>query len=176
MGINELKKKSWWRYLDESQQELLQESFMLLEREENPTSSAIEFHDYAFVVFPAAKAYEGILKKLLLDLKLIQKRQYLSNHFRIGRALNPNLPQRYRSNWVWEKLAKSCGGESLPNALWDTWRESRNLVFHWFPDHKNSITLSEAKMRIELIMKAVDRAFENCKVPQVSKVTKVSQE
>lgn len=162
MNINELKKKGWWEYLDESQQELLEESLMLLEREER--EDKIQFHDYAFVVFPAAKAYEGILKKLLLDLKLIQKRQYLSNHFRIGRALNPNLPVRYRSDWVWGKLAESCGGESLPNFLWDTWKESRNLVFHWFPDHKNSITLPEAKMRIELIISAVDRAFEECKV------------
>ncbi len=52
----------------------------------------------------------------------------------------------------------------LPGFLWDTWRESRNLVFHWFPNHKNEINLGEAQQRLEMIIKAIDYAFEDCKL------------
>jgi hypothetical protein len=61
--------------------DLMRESFHLLDREKENSSNS---HDYAFVVFPAAKAYEGFLKKVLFDLKLITKQQYLGDRFRIG--------------------------------------------------------------------------------------------
>ena len=56
-----LDKHVWWDYLEEDLQELLRESTLLLDKVEKWEKT---FHDYSFIVFPAAKAYEGFLKKL----------------------------------------------------------------------------------------------------------------
>jgi hypothetical protein len=158
-----LEAKLWWSYLTEDQRDLLSETEILLKREQNIGEGV--FHDYAFVVFPAAKAYEGFLKKLFFDLNLIDTRQYYGNHFRIGRALNPSLPVRFRGkNWVYGRLSEQCEGEDLPAHLWEAWRQSRNLLFHWFPKHENFINLPEARKRVELIVTAIDRSFSECKV------------
>lgn len=152
--------KAWWSYLTENQQDLLHQSQILLEREERWGSN--KFHDYAFVVFPAAKAYEGILKKLFFELGTITRVQYENSHFRVGRSLNPGLPAKFRGrDWVFGRLKDFCGGRA-PQLLWDTWRLARNLVFHWFPKHKNFVTLPEARKRYEMILRAIDTAYEEC--------------
>lgn len=151
-GLAEVEKEGWWKYLDESQGELLRESFLLLKREE---AAKDRWHDYAFVVFPAAKAYEGFLKKLFLDMGFISNEQYQGDRFRIGRALNPSLEPALRWESVYDRLAKGKGGGVLPEQLWQTWKNSRNLLFHWFPWHKNAITLAEARERVEMIVAAM---------------------
>lgn len=164
-----LDKKSWWGYIEGDLQELLKESFLLIEifkglGADLPAGRRV-FHDYAFVVFPAAKAYEGFLKKLFFDLKFITKDDYYGKHFRIGKALNPSLPKEIRDGrWVYGKIVKFCGGVELADKLWETWKLSRNLIFHWFPDEKNAITLPEAGERISLIIDAIDQAFKECRI------------
>lgn len=163
ISLDVLKIKPWWAYLEGNQQELLEESVMLLEREEQAGEPV--FHDYAFVVFPAAKAYEGFLKKMFYDLELIGKADFEGDHFRIGRSLNPSLPERFRAvDWIFEKLSQKCQGENVPELLWETWKESRNLLFHWFPKNKNTITREEAKHRLVLIIQAIDASFESCRI------------
>ena len=78
--------------MEEPMRDLVGESYLLLEREERLNEN---LHDYSFVVFPMAKAYEGFLKKLFFDLGLINKRQYQGDRFRVGKSLNPNLPTRH---------------------------------------------------------------------------------
>lgn len=151
-----VQKEGWWSYLDESQSELLQESLLLLKREE---AARDRWHDYAFVVFPAAKAYEGFLKKLFLDMGFITNEQFQGDRFRIGRALNPSLEPALRWESVYDRLAEEKGGKVLPEQLWQTWKNSRNLIFHWFPWHKNAITLAEARERIERIVDAMRTAI-----------------
>ncbi len=159
----DLELKKWWTYLTEDQRDLMSQSAVLLKREENIGEGV--FHDYAFVVFPAAKAYEGFLKRLFYDLGLITSQQYNGNYFRIGRAINPNLPVRFRGkHWIYAALMEYCQGEDLSLKLWNVWRESRNLLFHWFPKHKNFITLPEARNRVELIIEGIDIAFTECKI------------
>jgi hypothetical protein len=154
----DFEKENWWKFLDESQQELLKESFLLLAREEN---SQDQWHDYAFVVFPAAKAYEGFLKKLLLGLGFLSREQYEGDRFRIGKALNPSLERELRGESVYDKLKGLCKPE-LPEQLWQTWKKSRNLLFHWFPWHKNSISLSEARERVEMVVASMRAAVVEC--------------
>lgn len=153
--LTEIQKEDWWSYLDESQGELLRESFLLLKREEEAGTS---WHDYAFVVFPAAKAYEGFLKKLFLDLGFMSQQQYEGDRFRIGRALNPSIESAFRWESIYDRLTKRQGGDELPEQLWQTWKNSRNLLFHWFPWHKNTITLVEARERIEMVVGAMRTA------------------
>lgn len=152
--------------MEEDLQELLRQSFLLTDIfGKSPPAGGQEFHDYAFIVFPAAKAYEGFLKKLFLDRGFISQADYAGRFFRIGKALNPSLEKKYRNDsWVYEKLTNFCGGDrALPDQLWQAWREGRNLVFHWFPQEKRVLNFAEAQARIEMIVAAMDAAFAACK-------------
>lgn len=123
------------------------------------------FHDYAFVVFPAAKAYEGFLKTLFFDLGFIKEEEFYGKRFRVGRALNPELePRLRRKEGVYDKLVAFCDGSELADQLWETWKEGRNLIFHWFPKEKNAITFEEAKMLVGRILDTMDLAFKGCKI------------
>lgn len=152
--------KLWWSYIDEDIQELLQESTVLLQQ----ASSWKEFfHDYSFIVFPAAKAYEGFLKKLFLELDFITEQQYLGKSFRIGKALNPALEEMYRRDEsIYDKLIEKTKDKELADQLWETWKSCRNVLFHWFPNEKNFITYAEAKSRVEQVILAIDTAYQVC--------------
>ena len=157
-----LKIKPWWGYLEEDLQELLQESFLLLQK---VADWGEEFHDYSFVVFPSAKAYEGFLKKVFLDMKFISEEDYYGKRFRIGRALNPQLEPRLRAlESVYDRLKNFTGSNTLGDNLWNTWKESRNLIFHWFPEEKRAITYDEANQRIEMVIGSIDTAYKACKM------------
>ncbi len=157
-----LEKKVWWGYISEDLQELLCESELLIKKARGWKE---KFDDYSFVVFPASKAYEGFLKTLFLDMKLISEEDYYGKRFRIGKALNPALKSRYRERIsVYDRLVRQCGGKDLANALWDTWKTCRNVLFHWFPNEKNAVDLDEAVRRVEKVISAFDLAFKECKI------------
>ncbi len=166
--MESLETKVWWNYLEEDLQELLTESFLIMDilkgMGADLPGGKREFHDYSFVVFPAAKAYEGFLKKFYLDMKFITEEDYYGKQFRIGKSLNPSLPQQIRRDGVYEKVVKYCSGEALAEKMWNTWKVSRNLIFHWFPNEKNAITLEEAGDRISLIIETIDQTFKECKI------------
>lgn len=156
-----LKEKVWWNYIDSDIQELFLESQELISF---VGSWDREFRDYSFVVFPAAKGYEGFLKKVFLDLGFISEDDYYGKRFRIGKALNPNLEKIYRDESVYDRLVKYCGGKALADELWNTWIESRNLIFHWFPKERNAVSLSEAEERVVKIIQALDALMASCKI------------
>lgn len=157
-----LSTKLWWSYLEADLQELLCESLLLYQKAAHWRQ---KFHDYSFVVFPAAKAFEGFLKKLFLDMGFITPEDYFGKRFRIGKSLNPSLDKTHQDeSWVYDDLTKFCQGRRLPDQLWQTWKESRNLVFHWFPNEVNTITLSQAGDRISLVISAIDEVFVACGV------------
>lgn len=166
--LEELQLKSWWEYLGEDIQKLLLTSNFIYKAVESwgvdLPGGQEKFNDYSFVVFPAAKAYEGFLKKLFLDLGFITEEDYFGKHFRIGKALNPSLPKELRNESVYDKLIKYCGGRDLADHLWETWRVCRNLTFHWFPNEKNAVSLDEARQRIDMIVDAIDESFSGCKI------------
>lgn len=161
MEVN-LQDQPWYDYLEEDLRELLEESFELIDK---VPSWQDGFHDYSFIVFPAAKAYEGYLKKLFLDLGFIGQEDFYGRHFRIGKALNPQLEQKFReAESVYDKLVIFSGDKNLADLLWDTWKTCRNLVFHWFPDEKRAINFEEAKARIEKVINAIDVSYRECKM------------
>jgi hypothetical protein len=163
-----LQQKVWWNYLGEDLQKLFETSMFLASTVKSwggdLPGGAKEFNDYAFVVFPAAKAYEGFLKKMFLDLGFITQEDYFGKHFRIGKSLNPSLPKGIRAQEVYGKIVKHCGGKELADNLWETWRVGRNLTFHWFPNEKNAVTFDEAVKRVDMIISSIDKAFTECKL------------
>ena len=158
---NSFQTKAWWSFLGGDLQELLGESQKLLQE---ASSWQTTFHDYSFIVFPAAKAYEGFLKKVFLNLGFISEEDYFGNRFRIGKALNPSLDPKYKDENVYEKVVKFCEGKNLADEMWNAWKLCRNQVFHWFPNEKNNLTYSQAGERIALIIKTMDDTFKGCKI------------
>jgi hypothetical protein len=164
---SDLSKKLWWNYIEVDLQGLLLTSQMLAKDAEGWSRN---IHDYSFIVFPAAKAFEGFLKKFFLDLGFITSEDYYGKRFRIGKALNPNLEAYFRGKeGVYDRLVNYCHDTKLANQLWETWIKSRNLVFHWFPNEKNALDLNEAKERVEIILDAIDSAFKENKITNSSK-------
>jgi hypothetical protein len=166
MDMEDYKNSNWWRYAQEEVRDLVEESIELLASEKSRLrqGSGEPKHDYAFVVFPAAKGYEGFLKKVFLDMRLISLQQYNGDYFRIGKVLNPNLPKRYRSGWVFGRLVESSDGEALPMRLWQVWSRARNKIFHFFPHHREFITLKDAEQLVEEIILAMEMAVERYEI------------
>jgi hypothetical protein len=107
-----------------------------------------------------AKAYEGFLKKWFFTSGFINKFQYESDHFRIGKALNPSLPARFkRDGYVYDQIVAACPDPHLADTLWLAWKQSRNLTFHYFPHHRYFLTLSEARARINQLADAMESAL-----------------
>ncbi len=129
MPTDFVRSQAWFLYLDEPQKRLV-EIAQDLWRQEKMLKN--QFADYSFVVFPMAKAYEGFLKKFFYDMGLIDERDFKSKHFRIGRALNPNLKNYFQDErWVWDDVSRVCGSKTA-DRLWNAWTECRNHLFHYF--------------------------------------------
>ena len=159
-----LEEKVWWSYLGKDLRQLLAESRLLAKRVGQWQE---KFDDYSFVVFPAAKAYEGFLKRLFLDLGFISKEDFYGKRFRVGKALNPSLETRFRKKEsVYDKIVESCGGKELADKMWYTWKTCRNLLFHWFPNEKNTISFPEAQKRILLVIETMDEVFRECMIKE----------
>jgi hypothetical protein len=113
--------------------------------------------DYSFLVAPIAKAYEGYLKEFFLQLGIIDRNNYNSDRFRVGKTLNPSL--RYKRFSIFQKLADlDPEGESLAEILWDAWKHGRNEIFHYFPSNVNNLSEKDAVGRINQILEAIAKS------------------
>jgi hypothetical protein len=150
-----------WQYLSPNQRVLYGDGMFLLKdslnhKDEEPT-------DYSYIVFPFAKMFEGFLKQLFLDLGIIGSREYNSDRFRIGRALSPTLSKYLNGKSAFLQIEKRYGKE-LANNIWQTWKEGRNLVFHYFPHNYRALTREQAEVLINLIIDTMDGAVRLTRV------------
>jgi hypothetical protein len=145
---------SWFKYLDSSKQNLVKTSFYLSDY----FAEKKDINDFSFIVFPMAKAYEGFLKKVLLDLQLITHKVYYGRRFRIGRALNPDVRPGQRDKWwLYDDLCRIFN-ENLARDIWQAWLQCRNHVFHFFPHGEKELNFDEATSclkKMELVMLTV---------------------
>ncbi len=141
---------SVWKQLPPEQKQLIEDSSKLLEGIYGCRQS---FSDYSFLVAPLAKAYEGFLKTFFLKSGYIDEHEFYGDHFRVGKVLNPSLKKQRFS--VYKKLSKEKG-ERTADFAWKTWKEGRNLVFHYFPHNLKRLSLEEAKERIDQIIEAIN--------------------
>lgn len=150
---------SWLQFVDEVPRQLLIQADFLLDREKKFSTNK-HIVDYGFLVYPAAKAYEGFLKSFFYRHGLIDSNMYQSENFRIGKAINPDLPDKYREDgWIYDDLARLFG-DDIPARMWATWRKCRNHVFHFKPDKLRLYTLVEAQIKIELIFSTIALTIE----------------
>lgn len=137
------------RFLSPSQDALINDVVVVLASLEHD-----HINDYSFLVSPVSKAYEGYLKDFFLKTHIINRYDYESDRFRVGKTLNPSL--RYKRYSIYQKLASlSEEGESLAEELWTAWKYGRNEIFHYFPNNLKNLSRSEAEERIAMLLKAI---------------------
>lgn len=141
-------------------------SLVLLERATQTVRDVSpEFIDFSYIVFPAAKAYESFLKRFLFTQGLLNEATYNSRRFRIGRAMNPDVPDNQRDEfWLYDDVAQRCGTE-LARQLWDVWLNCRNHVFHAFPGDETPLNLADSKSKVLAVLKVITQAL-SCKMSE----------
>jgi len=146
--------KKWFNKLNSTQKKLLKQSFYLLKLVQKDN---LKLFDYSFLVVPAAKAYEGYLKKWLFDLDLISRHDFEEEFFRIGKALNPELENiaRLKKECLYNEISEKCG-ERTAQFLWRTWKRCRNRLVHYFEKEKQNFNLQQAKERLKQIVAAIE--------------------
>ncbi|OGG04185.1 hypothetical protein A2Z33_03450 [Candidatus Gottesmanbacteria bacterium RBG_16_52_11] len=150
-----------WQYLSPNQRTLAEDGEHILKDSalhENPEPT-----DYSYLVFPYAKMYEGFLKQLFLDLGIISDHAYGSERFRIGKALSPNLVRRLGGHSAYGQVEHQFG-KDLATRLWHTWKEGRNLVFHYFPHNYRALSREQAEDLIAGIVETMNDAVKRTKV------------
>lgn len=148
----------WYLCLDDPQKRLIDTTQYFIKKTNEIGEQ--ENLDYSFLIFGVAKAYEGFLKKFLLELNLISKEVYFSRRFRIGRALNPDVYPDQRDNWwLYDDVVRKCGND-IARELWQAWLECRNQVFHYFPKHDKTLSFKAAQAKVEQLAKAMQRACD----------------
>ena len=146
-----------WQFMSDTQRQLALDGQLLIEdRKRHPNE---QLSDYSYLVFPFAKLYEGFLKALLWNLGIITEREHLSSHFRLGKVLSPNLIRRLKDHSAYAQIS-SRFGEDLAIELWDTWKQGRNLVFHYFPHNVRRLSIVDAQATIDLITRAMEHAAD----------------
>ncbi|MBW7960168.1 hypothetical protein H3C65_01585 [Patescibacteria group bacterium] len=151
-----LRTSEFWLYLSQEQKDLIREGQYLLNNVIR--NQAYHFKDYSFLVFPFAKAYEGFLKQLFKDNKMISRLDYISNHLRLGKLMSPNLVGRLGEKSLYKKI-RDAAGEKTADRIWTVWKIGRNQIFHYFPHNVKAISLMEAEKIITEILDTMEDAF-----------------
>jgi hypothetical protein len=155
MNISDLTQAAWFEFLEPDQQQAVYTSLELLEREKKLRP---DFADFSYVLFPISKAYEGFLKKFLFTQGLISAEVYQGRHFRIGRALNPDISPNQRDQWwLYDDVVRNCGND-LAREMWKSWIECRNHVFHYFPKFKNELSLQKVEDKMAMLISVFEKA------------------
>lgn len=136
------KESQFWSYLSQGQKDLLDEGLYLMD--DIIRDHAYQFKDYSFLVFPFAKAYEGFLKQIFRDKKLISRLDYISDHLRLGKLMSPNLIGKLGDRSLYKKIQEQYSQE-LADKVWNVWKNGRNQIFHYFPHNIKAISFNESR-------------------------------
>lgn len=159
--------EEFWTYLSIPQQDLIIEGNYL--KDQIIQDAEYSFKDYSFLVFPFAKAYEGYLKQAFLDCKFISHLDYISDHFRVGKMLSPNLAEKLGDRSLYKMVAHTTNRE-FADKVWFTWKFHRNEIFHYYPHNLKAITFEEANHIIQTIVNTMHDSYtqlllKECKEP-----------
>jgi|SRR3989344_2117348 len=163
-------KSPLWQYLSTTQQDLIEEGDYLLNNVIRHHQH--QFKDYSYLVFPYAKAYEGFLKQLFLDLHFISHLDYISDHFRLGKFLSPHLVERLADRSLYLQI-KQYDSPVIAEKIWQTWKLGRNQIFHYYPHNTKAISLEEAENIIAVILETMQTAYNLKDLKQANLTQKV---
>lgn len=155
--------EEFWMYLSIPQQDLLIEGDYL--KDQIIEDAEYSFKDYSFLVFPFAKAYEGFLKQVFLDVGFISHLDYISNHFRLGKMLSPNMIEKLgESRSLYSQITHSISNE-FAEEVWCTWKLHRNEIFHYYPHNLKAITFNEADKVAKKITSTMRDVYKKLLLP-----------
>jgi hypothetical protein len=155
--------QDFWNYLSTPQQDLLIEGDYL--KDQIIEDSEYSFKDYSFLVFPFAKAYEGFLKQVALDVKFISHLDYISNHFRLGKMLSPNMIEKLgESRSLYVHIERATNKE-FAEEVWYTWKLHRNEIFHYYPHNLKAIGYQEAGSIAKTITSTMQDIYQKLLLP-----------
>jgi len=146
-----------WNYFSLTQKDLIVEGKYLVD-----IIKPHRFKDYSFLVFPFAKTYEGFLKQLFLDVGFITHMDYISDHFRVGKYLSPNMMHRLKEKSVFASIRNQTT-EDLAKKIWQVWKDGRNEVIHYYPHNLKRISYAQAISMDEDILQTMVRAYDQLK-------------
>ncbi|MEK7597766.1 MAG: hypothetical protein AAB441_03940 [Patescibacteria group bacterium] len=167
------KESAFWSYLSQGQRDLLDQGLYLMD--DIIRDHAYQFKDYSFLVFPFAKAYEGFLKQIFRDKKLISRLDYISDHLRLGKLMSPNLIGKLGPDSLYLKIENGYSKE-LAEKIWHVWKNGRNQIFHYFPHNIKAISFNEARGICMDILRTMEEVFDKLESSSSYKVHKVDQE
>ena len=150
----------FWKYLSETQKDLIKEGDFLMH--EVIPNTKHRFRDYSFLVFPYAKAYEGYLKQLFLDVGFISHLDYISDHFRLGKFLSPHLMDNLGDRSLYKAVMMNST-KDLADEIWQSWKMGRNQVFHYYPHNTHRVTYEDAEETSTTLMNIMEKAYEDLK-------------
>ena len=146
----------FWNYLSQPQKDLILEGQYLIN--DVIKHNVYHFKDYSFLLFPFAKAYEGFLKQLFKDVKFISHLDYISDHLRLGKLMSPNLLDRLGERSLYKKM-KEAVNEDFAERVWQTWKQGRNQIFHYFPHNTKAISFEQADKIVGQIIEMMEEAY-----------------
>jgi len=155
-----LRTSDFWQYLSQNQKDLILEGQYLMN--DVIKNRAYHFKDYSFLVFPFAKAYEGFLKQIFKDVKLISHLDYISDHLRLGKLMSPNLVSKLGEKSLYYKISKKYGCD-LADKIWSCWKQGRNQIFHYYPHNLKAVSFRETEKIIDEIIQVMELVFKSLK-------------
>lgn len=149
-------------FLLPEQRDDIQDSLRLLDHFSHPDKHGLQDpNDYAFIVFPTARAYEGFLKLFFKHLGVLGSEHYRSKHFRVGRSFNPDIKMHLRDEvWIYDDVSHATS-EEIARRLWQMWLSGRNHLFHYFPDDRYQVNYGEAKSLVEDLIQVMEDALRS---------------
>ncbi|MCX7997185.1 MAG: hypothetical protein N2691_05555 [Patescibacteria group bacterium] len=154
--------EDFWNYLSIPQQDLIIEGNYLKDQIIN--DAEYSFKDYSFLVFPFSKAYEGYLKQIFLDVGFISHLDYVSDHFRVGKMLSPNLREKNGERSIYTQIERSISAE-FADEVWSTWKLHRNEILHYYPHNLKAITFQTADYVAKKILQTMQNAYKRLLLP-----------
>jgi len=118
------------------------------------------YSDYSFTVFPLAKAYEGVLKKILVKMGFITKAQLEQDpNISINSYFNP-----VGNSKITKALRDKARDKMIPHVIYSTYAECRNQILHHDPYRDNRLkTIEEADFFVRRISDAINKAYTTFK-------------
>lgn len=118
-----------------------------------------KYKEWSFIITPAAKAYEGILIRIMIEKGEIDERELNSKRVSIGRLYQDSYKGKKRIEAPAKKYLLRKVDKNGVNKLYTDWDFSRNKVLHF---DKNFLVedFEEAKSIVEAIYGSIRLAYK----------------
>lgn len=112
--------------------------------------------DYSFALLPLVKAYEGILKKILIRIDLVREEDLKVNpHLTVNRFFNAE-----NNKEIINKLKDRVRDKTIPMVIFSTYHDCRNRFLHYDPYAANKLTKEDAETSTSRILDSIKKAYD----------------